>query len=213
MRITKIGHCCLVIEDKGVKLLTDPGNYSTGQDEVTGISAVLITHEHADHLHVDSLKKVMANNPTARVITNNAVSEILKKENIACEIIAHKDETDVGGILVQGYGDTHAEVYITIPPVENTGYMIGERLFYPGDAFYDPGCPVDILALPVAGPWLKISDAIEYCRTIHPKVAFAVHDGMTKEWIAQKSQSMVKMILEKVGINFVTIADGESRDF
>ncbi len=211
MRITKIGHCCLVIEDKGVKLLTDPGNFTTGQNEVTGISAVLITHEHADHFHIDSLKKVLANNPSARVITNTAVSTLLAKESIPFEIVAHKDETDVGGILIQGYGDTHAEIYITIPPVENTGYMIGEKLFYPGDAFYDPGIPVDILALPVAGPWMKISDAIEYARTINPKIAFGVHDAMYKDPV--RFAGMVAMILDKVGINFVTIADGETKEF
>jgi L-ascorbate metabolism protein UlaG (beta-lactamase superfamily) len=211
MKITKIGHCCLVIEENGVKIMTDPGNFSTGQDEVTAIHAVLITHEHADHLHIESLKKVLANNPTARVITNNAVSEILKKENIACDIVGHKDETDVNGLLVQGFGDTHAEIYITVPSVENTGYMIGGKLFYPGDAFYDPGCPVHTLALPVAGPWMKISDAIEYARTVHPKVCFPVHDGMYKD--PSRFQQIPAMILEKVDINFVLMAEGETKEF
>lgn len=217
MKITKIGHCCLIIEDmvngKPVKILTDPGSYSTGQDTVTGIDAILITHEHGDHLHVDSLKKIIANNPTVRVITNAAVSEILAKEGITFEIVAHKDETDVNGLIITGYGDTHAEIYIGIPQVENTGYMIGERFFYPGDAFYDPGVPVHILALPVAAPWLKLSEVIEYARTIHPKHAFGVHDGMIVPWIAQKSQGMFKMLLEKFGIDFVPIAEGETHEF
>ncbi len=211
MKITKIGHCCLVIEDKGVKLLTDPGNYTTAQDEVTGINAILITHEHPDHLHTDSLKKVLLNNPSARVITNTAVSNILEAEGIPCEIVSHKEETSVNGLLVQGYGDTHAEIYISIPPVENTGYMIGERLFYPGDSFYDPKVAVDILALPISGPWVKLSDAVEYCRTIHPKTAFPVHDGSFKDPL--RSQRLPAMILEKVGINFVSMANGETKEF
>lgn len=211
MKITKIGHCCLVVEDKGVKIMTDPGNYTTTQDDVTGIHAILITHEHADHLHIESLKKVLTNNPTARVITNTAVSVILAKEGIPFEIVSHKDETSVGELLIQGFGDTHAEIYISIPPVENTGYMIGERLFYPGDALYNPDVPVDILALPVAGPWVKISDAIEYCREIHPKIVFPVHDGMLADPV--RSQHMPAMILDKVGINFITFSNGETKEF
>ncbi len=211
MKITKIGHCCLVVEDKGVKIMTDPGNYTTAQDDVTGIHAILITHEHADHLHIESLKKVLTNNPTARVITNTAVSVILTKEGIPFEIVSHKDETSVGELLIQGFGDTHAEIYISIPPVENTGYMISERLFYPGDALYNPDVPVDILALPVAGPWVKISDAIEYCREIHPKIVFPVHDGMLADPV--RSQHMPAMILDKVGINFITFSNGETKEF
>ena len=56
MKITKFGHCCLLIEENGVRILTDPGTYSTQQSEVKNIDFVLITHEHADHFHIDSLK-------------------------------------------------------------------------------------------------------------------------------------------------------------
>ncbi len=70
MKITKFGHCCLLIEEKGVRILTDPGTYSTQQSEVKNIDFVLITHEHADHFHVDSLKALLKNNPQAKVIPN-----------------------------------------------------------------------------------------------------------------------------------------------
>lgn len=53
MKITKFGHCCLLIEEKGVRLLTDPGTYSDGFEHLK-VDAVLITHEHQDHLHIES---------------------------------------------------------------------------------------------------------------------------------------------------------------
>src|SRR3990167_6726087 len=77
MKIKKIGHCCLIIEEAGLRVMTDPGIYSTEQNNAKNIDVVLITHEHGDHLHMESLKTVLANNPKAKVITNNAVGKIL----------------------------------------------------------------------------------------------------------------------------------------
>jgi L-ascorbate metabolism protein UlaG (beta-lactamase superfamily) len=178
MKITKLGHCCLVIKEGNCTILTDPGAFTTGQNDVTGIDVVLITHEHQDHLHVESLKKVLEHNPNAKVITNGSVKKILDKENIASELVTHGQETSINDVTIAGFGEKHAEIYKTIPPVENTGYFISSRLFYPGDALYNPGQPVDILALPIAGPWLKVSEVIDYARAVNPKKAFPVHDGM-----------------------------------
>src|SRR6185312_9669397 len=77
MKIKKIGHCCLVIETKGVRIMTDPGMFSTAQNEEKNIDIVAITHEHGDHFHIESLKAIIANNPAVTVITNSAVGKLL----------------------------------------------------------------------------------------------------------------------------------------
>ena len=87
MQITKFGHCCLLIEEKGVRILTDPGVYSTSQNEVKNIDLVIITHEHPDHFHLDSLKIVTQNNPAAKIITNKGVGALLDKEGISHEVV------------------------------------------------------------------------------------------------------------------------------
>ena len=50
MKITKFGHSCLLVEENGVRILFDPGSYSTAQNDVKNIDVVLITHEHSDHV-------------------------------------------------------------------------------------------------------------------------------------------------------------------
>ena len=212
MRITKIGHCCLLVETKGLRILTDPGTYSTKQDEVTGINVILITHEHADHLHIDSLKRVVAKNPEARIITNNTVATILREEGVGDIIIVENGEVSaIEGIQFAGFGDQHANIYPEWNNVQNTGYLIDNKLFYPGDAFTDPRCSVDVLALPVAGPWMKISEAVDYAKQIKPRVCFPVHDGILKS--PGLPHRVPATFLPNDGIEFIPMLEGDMQEF
>lgn len=208
MKIKKIGHCCLRIEEQGKVVLTDPGEFSTGQNEETGIDAILITHEHADHLHLESLKKVLENNPEAKIITNSAVGKILDNENIKYEVVEDGGSTKIGELLIEGFGTEHKEVYLpNIPIVANTGYFIGNKLFYPGDALHNPGKKVDVLAAPVVGPWLNIKEAIDYIKQIAPRIAFPVHDGFLK--FGGPFHFVPSKVLENTGIEFVVFEEGK----
>ncbi len=211
MQITKLGHCCLLIKEKGLTLLTDPGNYTTAQDAVTGIDCIIISHEHTDHLHVDSLKRVLANNPKAQIVTNKAVGAILNKEKIAYTEVGHGQSATTSQITISGWGTKHAPIYKTFEQVENTGYIIGDRLFYPGDAFTLLDRDIEILALPVAGPWTKISDALDYALAVKPKKCIPVHDGNLKS--IGVPHRLPKLELTKAGIDFIAMTEGQTVDF
>jgi L-ascorbate metabolism protein UlaG (beta-lactamase superfamily) len=211
MTIKKIGHCCLYIEVGGVRILTDPGVYSTAQNDIVGVDFLVITHEHADHYHVDSVKAILKNNPKIVIITNSAVGALLKKENIEHQVVGDKQHFDMNGVSLAGWGTKHAVIYKDIGACENTGYLINSTFFYPGDAFTLPGAPVDILALPVAGPWMKLSEAIEYVLAVKPKKAFPVHDAIMKT--PGSMNPMFQKLLEPDGINFVSLNPGETATF
>ena len=211
MNIKKLGHCCLLIKTNNVTVLTDPGTYSTVQDEIKGIDVVLITHEHQDHFHIDSVKKVLVNNPNAKIITNNAVGKLLAVENIAFEIVTNGLKNDLHGVLVEGYGEKHAEIYKEFGQVENTGYFVDNKLFYPGDAFTVPNKPVDILAVPIAGPWMKASIAIDYALEVKPRIVFPVHDGIMKT--KGFMQPLFNKILSENGVEFVGMVEGDEKEF
>jgi len=211
MKITKFGHCCLLIEENGLRVLTDPGSYTEKQNEIKNIDVVLITHEHQDHFHVDSVKKILVNNPQAKIITNSAVNALLSKEGIDSVVVEDGQSLEEKGIVFSGHGKEHAIIYKKWNSVENTGYFIGERLFYPGDAFYNPNKPVEILALPVAGPWCKISEAIEYALEIKPKICFPVHDGGLKSpGVAHRAPST---ILPEHNIKFLPLEIDKETEF
>ena len=206
MKITKLGHCCLLIEENSLRILTDPGAYSKGFEQCTNIDIILITHEHPDHFHIDSLKKVLLNSPDAKIITNASVGKLLDKENISYTLL-NQGMKYIEDIEIEAFGEWHAIIYNAFPVVENTGYFIANKLFYPGDAFTNPMKHVKILAVPVNGPWVKISDAIDYALKIKPDVCFPVHDGNMIDRTG--THNHLKRAVSAVGIELVTLESPE----
>ena len=211
MTITKFGHSCLLIEEKEVRILLDPGSYSEGQNDVQNVDAVLITHEHQDHVALGSLKTILKNSPEARVVTHKGVAEMLAKENIKTEIVEDDQSTEVKGIKIEGKGSEHALIHSSIPLVKNVGYFVAGKFFYPGDALTLPERPVEILAMTAFAPWGKISELIDYAIAVKPKVAIPVHDAILKN--PAMLHPMFTKILGDADIEFESLEIGKGYEF
>lgn len=213
MKITKLGHCVLLLDIDGVVLMTDPGSFTTeAQENQTGLDAILITHEHHDHLHIESVKKILANNPQATVISNGSVGTILQKEGISYIKVADGESAEVQGVKIEGFGTEHALVYRPdVELVENTGYFVAEKFYFPGDNFHNPGKKVDVLALPVAGPWMKAQDAVDFAKEIKARVAFGVHDGMVQPFFRGYIGNLLAKFAPET--EYISLQDGEMREF
>ena len=59
---------------------------------------------------------------------------------------------------------------------------------------------METLALPVAGPWCKISEVIDYALKIKPKKCFPVHDGILARTNA--TYRVLNTIIGEAGIEF-----------
>ena len=56
MRLTKLGHSCVRLDKDGAILVIDPGGWSDPAAALDGAAAVLVTHEHRDHLDADAIR-------------------------------------------------------------------------------------------------------------------------------------------------------------
>jgi L-ascorbate metabolism protein UlaG (beta-lactamase superfamily) len=176
MRLTKYGHSCLLVEQGRDRMLLDPGTLSGGFEALEGLTAVCFTHQHVDHLDLERLRGLLDRNPAIRVVGDRGSAKALREAGAEVEVVEDGDELDIGGVGVRVAGRDHALVHPDVPVVPNVGYMVGGRLFHPGDAFTLPGQPVEVLAVPAGAPWLKVSEAVDYLRQVGPKVAVPVHE-------------------------------------
>ena len=213
MNITKYGHCCLLIEIEGKRILTDPGSFSTEYEHLTAIDIVLITHEHGDHCHTESIAHILDINPQATVVTNSSVQKLLSDLGITATILEGEAQAVVADIALQAFDGKHVEIYEDYGQVQNTGYLIANDFFYPGDAYTVPNVPVKILALPVAGPWCKVSDAISYALAVKPKIAFPVHDATLTEVGKSVTYPHFARALKEKGVEFLILEKGKSTEF
>lgn len=178
MRLTKYGHSCVRIERDGAVLVIDPGELS-GPDVLDGADAVLVTHEHFDHLDVAALTAAYEKRPELTVHTHADVKSKLDGLGDAVVAVLPGQSFEAAGFRVKAYGGRHALNHPEIPRVANLAYLVDDAIYHPGDSFEVPGdARVDTLFVPVSAPWLKLAEAIEFARAVRPRRAFGLHDGL-----------------------------------
>ena len=180
MRLTKLEHACVRLEKNGTSVIVDPGNW-TGPEALDGAAAVLVTHEHFDHLNVDAIRAALAANPELTLWSNESVTRQFGDFGDRVRTVREGDALDVAGFSVHVYGHEHELLYKEIPIVPNTGFLFDDAVFHPGDAYTVPEAAVDTLLLPVSGPWLKVGEMIDYARAVAPRRGLAIHHAMLND--------------------------------
>jgi L-ascorbate metabolism protein UlaG (beta-lactamase superfamily) len=205
MKLTKHGHACVALEYAGARVVIDPGGW-TEPESVDGATAVLITHEHADHWNAELLRRT-----DAPIHTIAAVAAVLPDDlRERTTVVSPGDRIDVG-IPVEVVGEKHAIIHDELPHFDNSGYLLeveGTRVFHPGDALTVPSAPVDVLLLPVSAPWLKSSECIDYARTVAAPRNVAIHDRIYSPEGLGIVDGHLNRFLGERELDYVRLAEG-----
>jgi L-ascorbate metabolism protein UlaG (beta-lactamase superfamily) len=183
MRFTKLGHSCVRLDKDGAVLVIDPGTFSDAAAALDGATAVMVTHEHPDHLDADAVRAALSSDPGLTLWANQAICAQFSDFGAGERVheVRHGDALDVAGFDVHVYGVDHALIHPDIPLVVNTGFLVDSELFHPGDSFTIPEDPVSTLLLPISAPWLKAGEMIDYFRAVAPSRGYAIHDAILNE--------------------------------
>jgi len=177
MLLTKFGHSCVRLEKGGARLVIDPGIWA-GPGVLDEANAVLITHEHVDHVDDETVRAALATEPELRLWASEAVASQFSEFGDRVRSVHHGDSFDAAGFDVHVYGSHHALLDTAIPVVPNTGFAVDSEVFHPGDSFTVPEEKIPTLLVPVSGPWLKFSDVAGYLRGFAPERAYWIHDAL-----------------------------------
>lgn len=222
MHITKYGHSCLYIEEGGARILIDPGSYCfqdmplTPQD-LPACDVVLLTHEHPDHTYPEALKIIIAKSKPL-IVTNAGVQKFLQTHGIESEVLGRGAErkikgTDVGGVAMRGIACDHGLIANFIPSVENVGFLIAGKLFHPGDCVAPlEEVRAEILAAPIAAPWMATREGVDFVKRVKPKVALPIHDAILK-YPEAPWYKIFEVGTKDTGIAFTRMPIGEAKEF
>jgi L-ascorbate metabolism protein UlaG (beta-lactamase superfamily) len=211
MRLTKLEHASLILEDSGKKLFLDPGSYTTAITEASLTVAIVITHEHADHWTPEQIERIRSKNPDARIFAPAGVAAAAA--DLPIEVVKAGDEVEVGPFVLRFFGEKHAVIHETIPVVDNVGVLVNGSFYYGGDSYTVPeGVDVDVQAVPAGAPWLKIGDVMDYVLAVKPRRSFPTHEMTLSKAGKEMSNARIKWATEQNGGEFYPLAPGDSLD-
>ncbi|MFJ5641746.1 MBL fold metallo-hydrolase [Streptomyces sp. NPDC093223] len=205
VEITWWGHATCTIEDSGVRLLTDPlfarrlahlrrRRGAPPPAAARRADLVLVSHLHADHLHVPSLAGLA---PGTRLLVPRgaprAVPALRRLRQLRITEVGVGDEIPVGPLVVRVVPARHDGRRLPVGPHRSPalGYVVegAARTYFAGDTgLFDEMAeavgPVDVALLPVGG-WgphlgeghLDAGRAARALALLEPRSAVPVHYG------------------------------------
>jgi L-ascorbate metabolism protein UlaG (beta-lactamase superfamily) len=212
-RLTFVGHSTVLVEMAGERLLTDPLLVDgvahirrrvpvPDVEALSTLSAILISHAHADHLHAPSLRRLRA---TCPVIAPRGCARLLRRA--ASGKVVELDEGErraVGAVGVEAVPAHHdGRRHPLGPPMPALGFLLDgpARIYFAGDTDLFDGMAalagrVDVALLPVGG-WgprlppghMDPDSAAAATALIRPAVAVPIHWGTMRSIGAPRAVS------------------------
>ncbi|GAB3532624.1 MBL fold metallo-hydrolase [Arthrobacter tecti] len=216
MLLTKFTHACVRLEQDGSALVIDPGTFSEVEEAVAGATAILITHEHADHFDEERISAAVRANPRLEVHAPAGVAarlrDILDNDGAArVHTVEPEKNYTIAGFEVHTFGGQHALIHPHLPIVKNIGYLINDELYHPGDSFIVPhGVTVGTLLVPVHAPWSKTAEVIDFVTSVRAPRAHQIHDALLNETGLAMVEGHVSRLGKHYGTAFSHLETRES---
>lgn len=182
MRITHLGHACVLVESGDSRVLIDPGTYAHGFEDLTDLTAIAVTHQHPDHIDPARLDALVDTNPGSQLLFEIETAAAVDDARVTATEVGQ--ELHAGDISIRVVGGRHAANHGRVPVIGNVGLLLsvdGARFFHPGDSYDAVPDDVDVLGLPLNAPWCRMAETLAFLDAVAPRVAIPIHTGLLSE--------------------------------
>lgn len=211
MKLTKYEHACVVLEKEGASIVIDPGTLSPGAAEIiAGTDAILLTHEHFDHVNEAAINEALTARPDLRLYAPAALAGTFAGHPDQFTSVAAGDKLALGPFAITVHGSEHAAMHPDLPVIANVGYLLDGGLYHPGDAYFVPEAPVSVLLLPTSGPWLKLSETVDYVRAVRPQQIVQIHELLLSDFGLSFTDGLLGEQGHLTGLPLTVLPAGES---
>lgn len=178
MKLTKYSHACVRLEKDGKVLVIDPGIW-VEDEALEGVDAILVTHEHFDHLDQERLPElevpVWTTAGVAAQLTDDGVGERVT-------VVEGGQSFEAAGFRISAFGKDHAIILPELGvPCDNVGFLVEDAVYHPGDSWTKPDRSVHTNLVPLGGPWFDTASAVAYTREVGAEQTVGIHDAMLSE--------------------------------
>jgi L-ascorbate metabolism protein UlaG (beta-lactamase superfamily) len=175
------GHSAFYMVWNDYVIYNDPVSEYADFSSAPKADLVLISHDHYDHFHPGTLKKI--EKKETRWVVNPVVKEQMGKG----DALKNGDEILIHGIRIEAvpaYNTVNTQFH---PRGRDNGYILtlgALRIYISGDCEDMPEMAelknIDIAFIPVNQPYtMKVDQALHASRMIKPKILYPYHTGDT----------------------------------
>jgi L-ascorbate metabolism protein UlaG (beta-lactamase superfamily) len=186
LEITFIGHGTLMFRFNGKVFHIDPWSKLADYSKLPKADFIVITHEHQDHLDVDTINKIQ--NKDTVIVSNEQSHQKLPQS----QVMKNGERKELNGALIEAvpaYNLVHmrkpGEPYH--PQGSGNGYIFtfgDKRVYVAGDTENTPEMKklenIDVAFLPMNLPYTMTPEMVaDAAKAFKPKVLYPYHTGDT----------------------------------
>lgn len=204
IKLTRFTHACVYIEIGNTTFAIDPGEYGTIPD-LAKLDAVLVTHDHFDHIHHQALREAHANNPDLKIFGPQAFKDAI---GLPATAVDGGDVIDINGVRIEVVGHWQDVADLSDDPIPNVGYLIAGTVLHPGDSLQP--LDVDVLLLPVATPWASSVGRQKALRAHPPRRIIPFHDVILNDLGVDFAIRTTQKLAQEIGAEVIVLPVGHS---